>query len=90
MDGLKSLIFKLNIIEICRGESMVFKFLTWLKANVSSENFKDILAAADQDIKFNRVSFGKRTSPIKYIDICTKCANVILRGGEKIEYLSNN
>lgn len=69
---------------------MVFKFLTWLRNNTSQENFRDILAAADQDIKFNRVSFGKRTSPIKYIDICTKCANVILRGGEKIEYLSNN
>ena len=69
---------------------MVFKFLTWLRNNTSQENFRDILAAADQDIKFNRVSFGKRTNPIKYIDICTKCANVILRGGEKIEYLSNN
>ena len=69
---------------------MVFKFLTSLRSSVTEQQFKEILEAADQDIKFNRVSFGKRTSPIKYIDICTKCANVILRGGEKIEYLSNN
>lgn len=60
---------------------MVFKFLTWLKANVTDEQFKDILEATDQDIKFNRVGFGKRTTPKEYIDICTKCANVVLRTG---------
>lgn len=60
---------------------MVFKFLTWLKANVTEEQFKNILAAADQDIKFNRVCFGKRTTPKQYIDICTKCANVVLKIG---------
>lgn len=69
---------------------MVFEFLKWLKTETTDEQFKNILLATEHDIKFNRVSFGKRTSPIKYIDICTKCANVILRGGEKIEYLSNN
>lgn len=58
---------------------MVFKFLRWLKANVTEEQFKDILAATDQDIKFNRVGFGKRTNPITYIDICIRCAKVVLR-----------
>ncbi|AQR95522.1 hypothetical protein [Clostridium saccharoperbutylacetonicum] len=58
---------------------MVFNFLKWLKANVTEEQFKDILAATDQDIKFNRVSFGKRTNPITYINICIMCACVILR-----------
>lgn len=58
---------------------MVFKFLRWLKANVTDDQFKDILAATDQDIKFNRVGFGKRTSPSTYIKICTSCAIVILR-----------
>jgi len=58
---------------------VVYKFLRWLKANVTEEQFKNILAATDQDIKFNRISFGKTTGPKKFIDICTSCANVILR-----------
>lgn len=60
---------------------MVFKFLTWLKANVTDEEFKEILEAADQDIKFNRVSFGKTTNPLEYVRICTRCASVVLRSG---------
>ena len=62
---------------------MVFKFLTWLKANVTEEQFKDILEATDQDIKFNRVSFGKTTKPLEYVRICTRSANVILKVGGK-------
>lgn len=60
---------------------MVFKFLTWLKSNVTDEQFKDILEATDQDIKFNRVGFGKTTKPLEYIRICTRCASVVLRSG---------
>lgn len=55
---------------------MVFKFLTWLKANVTEEQFKNILAAADKDIKFNRVGFNKTTGSKKFIEICTVCACV--------------
>lgn len=58
---------------------MVFKFLTNLRAKTTDEQFKDILAATDQDIKFNRIGFGKTTGPKKFIEICTGCANVILR-----------
>lgn len=58
---------------------MVFKFLANLKAKTTDEQFKDILAATDQDIKFNRVGFGKTTGPKKFIEICTGCADVILR-----------
>ncbi len=60
---------------------MVFEFLKWLKANVTEDEFKEILEATDQDIKFNRVGFGKITGPITYIKICTSCAKVILRIG---------
>lgn len=60
---------------------MVFKFLTWLKNNVTEEQFKDILSMADQDIKFNRAGFGKTTKPIEYVRICTRCAGVVLRIG---------
>ena len=48
---------------------MVFKFLKLLKYYVTDEQFKDILAATDQDIKFNRVMFGKTTKPLEYIKI---------------------
>lgn len=58
---------------------MVYKFLRWLKANVTEEQFKDILTATDQDIKFNRIGFGKITRPKKFIEICTSCANLILK-----------
>ena len=60
-------------------ETMVFEFLTNLKARTTDEEFKDILAATDQDIKFNRVGFGKTTGTKKFIEICTGCANVFLR-----------
>ncbi|CAI3208556.1 hypothetical protein [Clostridium neonatale] len=60
---------------------MVFKFLTLLKSYVTEEQFKEILIMADQDIKFNRVGFGKTTKPLEYLRICTRCANVVLRSG---------
>lgn len=58
---------------------MVFRFLTLLKSYVTDEQFKDILAAADQDIKFNRVAFGKLTGPKEYIKICSLCASMVLK-----------
>jgi len=58
---------------------MVFEFLNNLKKEVGDINFRDILAATDQDIKFNRVSFGKVTGSQKFIEICTGCKNVLLR-----------
>jgi len=58
---------------------MVFKFLRNLRAETTEEQFKDILAATDQDIKFNRIGFGKTTGSKKFIEICTSCANVILK-----------
>ncbi|AOR24326.1 hypothetical protein [Clostridium taeniosporum] len=69
---------------------MVFQFLKQLKANVTEEEFKEILEATDQDIKFNRIGFGKKTNSRTYIKICTRCARLILRiGGKYGEYLSN-
>ena len=58
---------------------MVYKFLRNLRAKTTDEQFKTILAATDADIKFNRVGFGKITGPKEFIEICTGCADVILR-----------
>lgn len=63
-------------------EKVVFNFLTLLRSYLTEEQFKDILAATDQDIKFNRVMFGKTTKPLEYIKICTRCANVVLKVSE--------
>lgn len=60
---------------------MVFKWLSWLKSQVTEEQFKVILNATDADIKFNRVAFGKRTSPIEYINICSRTAQAVIRAG---------
>lgn len=60
---------------------MVLKWLTWLKSQVTEEQFKVILNATDADIKFNRVAFGKRTSPIEYINICSITAQAVIRAG---------
>lgn len=58
---------------------MVFKFLNKLKKEVGDLNFKNILNMADQDIKFNRIKFGKRTNPKKYTEIVQVCKGVVLR-----------
>lgn len=60
-------------------EPTIFEFLTELKSNVTEEEFKMILAATDADIKFNRVGFGKRTTPKQYINVCRACCNLFLR-----------
>lgn len=60
---------------------MVFKWLTWLKGQVTTEQFKTILNATDQDIKFNRVAFGKRTNQIQYINICSRTAQTVIKAG---------
>lgn len=72
---------KAEVIEMEKVEEpeTVFEFLSELKKQVTYEEFKTILAATDADIKFNRVSFNKRTTPEQYIAICKVCASVVLR-----------
>lgn len=71
---------KAEVIEIEKiEEPTVFEFLTELKKQVTDEEFRTILAATDEDIKFNRVGFGKKTSPKQYVAICKACASVVLR-----------
>ncbi|MBN1067149.1 hypothetical protein [Clostridium botulinum] len=60
---------------------MVYEFLKELKTKVGEELFINILKDTFDDIKFNRVSFGKTTSPNKFIEICKICTIVNLRIG---------
>ena len=57
---------------------LVFKFLHWLRQNVTKEQFKIILKATDEDIKFNRLAFGKRTNQIQYVNICSRVAQMVI------------
>lgn len=76
----KSYYRKTEVIEIEElGEPTVFEFLTELKKQVTDEEFKLILAITDADIKFNRVSFNKRTTPEQYIAICKLCRAMVLK-----------
>lgn len=56
---------------------MVIKFLNALKSKTTKGEFKEILAMVDQDVKFNRVSFGKCTSPKEFINVCNIAYRVI-------------
>ena len=58
---------------------MVLEFLDRLKAVVTEAQFKVILDVTTQDIMFNRVKFGKKTSQREFIKICGNVTEVILR-----------
>ena len=58
---------------------MVLDFLNELKSKVSKEDFKTNFDMTIDDIKFNRTSFGKKTSPGEFIEICKMCCNALNR-----------
>ena len=58
---------------------MVFNFLRSLKEEVGVIDFETILIMTEMDIKFNRIGFGKTTSPKKCIEICTGCKDALMR-----------
>ena len=51
---------------------MLFSFLQELRNNTNDKEFKEILKITSDDIKFNRVSFGKTTSQEEFINICQR------------------
>ncbi|MBI6052326.1 hypothetical protein [Clostridium perfringens] len=54
---------------------MVFKKIQELKKKYSSEVFKGILSTVEEDVKFNRIKFGKRTNQKEFLKILniTEC-----------------
>ncbi|MGL5153125.1 MAG: hypothetical protein ACRC7N_21400 [Clostridium sp.] len=52
---------------------MVYAFLKELRANTNEKDFKEILKMTTDDILFNRVNFGKCTSPKEFIAVCSAC-----------------
>lgn len=58
---------------------MVLEFLNYLKSKVSKEDYEIIFAMTRDDIRFNRTSFGKKTSPGEFIEICKRCSYALSR-----------
>lgn len=58
---------------------MFYLFLDLLKSRITKEDFTEIVNMTDDDIKFNRVHFGKTTNLKEYIRICTLCAKTFSR-----------
>ena len=57
------------------------EYLNWLKRTCTKTMFENILKAAEDDIKFNRVNFGKCTNQEEFITICKMCHTALLRTG---------
>jgi hypothetical protein len=58
---------------------MFYLFLDLLRSQTTKEEFIAILKAPDDDIKFNRIHFGKTTNLKEYIRICAICTKVYSR-----------
>lgn len=57
---------------------MIYEFLVSLSKSFTKAEVKEILEATLSDIKFNRILFGKRTSPAEFILICNSCIEAFL------------
>lgn len=49
---------------------MLLKYLTELKESLSKDDFNKFMLDVENDIKVNRVAFGKKTSSKEFINIC--------------------
>ncbi|EJT6170049.1 hypothetical protein N2W53_000598 [Clostridium perfringens] len=58
---------------------MVFKKIQELKKKYSKEVFKEILNAVEEDIRFNRINFGKMTCQKEFLQILNTTENVFRR-----------
>ncbi|WP_026885406.1 hypothetical protein [Clostridium beijerinckii] len=58
---------------------MVLEFLNDLKSKVSKKDFNIIFAMTREDIRFNRKSFNKKTTPEEFIEIFKRCCVALSR-----------
>ena len=56
---------------------MLLKRLTELKKCCTKEQFSQILEGTTDDIKFNRIGFGKCTSPGEFMEVLGIVSNII-------------
>lgn len=58
---------------------MNYKYVQVLKSKYSKEDFKSILLAVDQDLKFNKLGFNKRITNKEFLRIITTTEEVFRR-----------
>lgn len=58
---------------------MLFEYLTKLKKNLSEDDFNEFMQDVENDIKVNRVAFGKKTSQQEFINICEILKGVLAK-----------
>lgn len=58
---------------------MLLNYLTELKKGLSNKDFIKFMKDVENDIKVNRVAFGKRTSTKEFINICEMLKGVLAR-----------
>lgn len=58
---------------------MLLKYLRELKNGLSSKEFSDFMLDVENDIKVNRVAFGKKTSAKEFINICEVLKGALVR-----------
>lgn len=58
---------------------MLLNYLTELKNSLPSKDFHNFIQDVENDIKANRVAFGKRTGPREFKNICEILKGVIAR-----------
>ncbi|WP_300347594.1 hypothetical protein [Clostridium sp.] len=56
---------------------MVLKAIQRLKEQYSNYDFKVILNIVENDIRFNRISFGKKTSQSKFLEILNEAEMLV-------------
>lgn len=54
----------------------VFEVFKLVECKYGKQVLKDIVEMTEDDIKFNRVAFGKRTSSIEYMKIFKRSLNI--------------
>ena len=58
---------------------MLLNYLNELKGLTTREEFKEVLKITEDDIKFNKVRFNKKTSAEEFILICNRSLSLIKR-----------
>lgn len=58
---------------------MLFEYLTKLKKSLSKDDFNEFMQDVENDIKVNRVAFGKKTSQQEFINICEILKGVLAK-----------
>lgn len=58
---------------------MLLNYLNELKGLTTREEFEDVLKMTEDDIKFNKVRFNKKTSVEEFILICNRSLSLVKR-----------